>query len=198
MIQHPVSLTYQTVAKKLGTNIDLGLSNKEAAARLLKYSENKILKKERQSNWKILISQFLNPIIYILLIATLIAFLFQNWLEGMAILIVILITISIGFFMELQAMSYLIALSKIGQARVRVLRDGKIKKIVESKIVPGDIIVLEKGDVVTADARLIDIDNLSIKESVLTGESAPVEKTTDPCPKPLLWSCKTIWFLRGL
>jgi len=80
MIQHPVSLTYQTVAKKLGTNIDMGLSSQEAAARLLKYSENKILKKERQSNWNILIGQFLDPIIYILLIATFIAFLFQNWL----------------------------------------------------------------------------------------------------------------------
>lgn len=183
MIQHPSSLTYQTVAKKLGTNIDLGLSNKEAAARLLKYSENKILKKEKQSKWRILIGQFLDPIIYILLIATLIAFLFQNWLEGMAILIVILLTISIGFFMELQAVHYLNALSKIGQARVRVLRDGKVKKIEESKIVPGDIMLLGRGDVVTADARLIDLENLSIKESVLTGESAPVEKTISPLPK---------------
>lgn len=183
MIQEPYSLTFQSVAKKLETDVNKGLTNKEVAKRLLIYKENEILKKGKQNKWKILISQFLDPIIYILLAATLLAFLFQSWLEGFAILIVIFITVSIGFFMELQALHSLEALRKIRQKKVRVLRNSKIQQIKESKIVPGDIILFEKGDVITADSRLIESENLTVKEAALTGESAPIEKNLNPLPK---------------
>jgi Ca2+-transporting ATPase len=183
MIQKPFALTFQSVVEKLETDINKGLTNKEASNRLLKYKDNEIQKKESQNKWGVLISQFLDPIIYILLVAILLAFLFQNWLEGIAILIVIVITISIGFIMELQALRSLEALHKIGQAIVWVIRNGEAQQIQESKIVPGEIILLEKGDVVTADARLVELKNLTVKEAALTGESAPVGKTLDPLPK---------------
>lgn len=182
MIQNPFSQTIQRIAKDLETDIEQGLTGIEASKRLITYKENVILKKESRSKWKILLDQFLDPIIYILIGATAIAFLFQNWLEGIAILIVILITIGIGYFMELQAIRSLQALSKMGQARVQVLRAGEVMEIQEAALVPGDIMLLEKGDIITADARLIHTDNLTVKEAALTGESAPVEKSTETLP----------------
>ncbi|ARV06229.1 ATPase P [Polaribacter sp. SA4-10] len=181
MILNYFSISFQNVAKKLDTNINKGISSKEALKRLLYYKQNEILKKEKQSKWKILVNQFIDPIIYILTIATLIAFLFQNWLEGFAILIVIIITTAIGFFMELQARQSLEALRKMSLSHLlsQVIRDGNILEVKTTMLVPGDIIILKRGDVVPADARLISVENLMIKEASLTGESIPVEKKTN-------------------
>jgi Ca2+-transporting ATPase len=178
MIHNPFSISFQDVAKKLDTTIDKGLSSKEAAKRLLQYKQNDIAKNEKKSKFKILVNQFADPIIYILAVATVLAFGFQDWLEGVAILIVILITITIGFSMELQAIKSLEALRKIGLKHIlsRIFRDGKNKKIKTTLLVPGDIILLERGDLVPADARLYSNENLIIKEAALTGESASVEK----------------------
>ncbi|ARV14800.1 cation-translocating P-type ATPase [Polaribacter sp. SA4-12] len=178
MIHHYFSISFQNVAKNFETNINKGISSKEASKRLLYYKQNEILKKEKQSKWKILANQFIDPIIYILAIATLLAFLFQNWLEGFAILIVIVITTAIGFFMELQARQSLEALRKMSLSHLlsQVIRDGKIIEVKTTMLVPGDIIILKRGDVVPADARLISVENLMIKEASLTGESIPVEK----------------------
>ena len=181
MTPNPFSNSFQNVAKKLETNIDKGLSSKEAAKRLLRYKQNDIIQQARQNKFKILANQFADPIIYILTAATILAFGFQDWLEGIAILIVILITVAIGFSMELQAIQSLEALRKIGLKYVksRVLRDGNNVKIKITSLVPGDIIILESGDVVPADARLCATENLLVKEAVLTGESASVEKQTN-------------------
>lgn len=178
MIHSPSSLTFQKVAEKLKTTIDQGISSKDAAKRLLYYKQNEILIKEKQSKWIVLINQFKNPIIYILVLATLLAFLFQDWLEGIAIIIVIVITTAIGFFMELQARNTLEALQKISLKYLlsQVIRDGIIKEVKTTMLVPGDIIILERGDVIPADARIISVENLTIKEATLTGESNPVEK----------------------
>lgn len=180
MIQNPYSLSFQSLTKKLETNISQGISSKEAVKRILLYKRNEIFKKEKKSKWKILINQFIDPIIYILAIATTIAFLFQDWLEGIAILIVIIITTAIGFFMELQARQSLESLRKISLRHLlsQVIRDGKITKIKTTMLVPGDVIILERGNVIPADARLILVENLMVKEAALTGESIPVEKQT--------------------
>ena len=180
MIHSPFSISVENVAKQLGTDIEKGLSSKEASERLTKYKPNDIVQKEQQSKFKILANQFADPIIYILAVATLLAFAFQDWLEGIAILIVILITVMIGFSMELQARQSLEALRKIGlkHVRSRVRRDGKIVKVKITSLVPGDVILLEVGDVVPADTRLCSVENLLVKEAVLTGESASLEKQT--------------------
>lgn len=181
MILNPFSISFEDVAKKLETDIAIGLSSKEASKRLLQYKENDIAENKKQSKFKILASQFADPIIYILAFATLLAFAFQDWPEGFAILIVILITVAIGFSMELQAIQSLEALRKIGLKHVmsRIVRDGKTEKIKITTMVPGDIILLESGDVVPADARLCATENLQVKEAALTGESASVEKQTN-------------------
>lgn len=180
MILNPFSMSCEDIAKKLETDITKGLSLKEADKRLLQYKQNDIAKNEKQSKFKILASQFADPIIYILAVATILAFAFQDWLEGFAILVVILITVSIGFSMELQAIQSLEALRKIGLKHImsHILRDGKTEKIKITSLVPGDIILLKSGDVVPADARLCATENLLVREAALTGESAPVEKQT--------------------
>jgi len=182
MIQKPFMLTTKDIIKQLKSDVEYGLNKKEVQRRQVQYGKNDILQKESKKRWWIFADQFLNPIIYILAVAALLAFIFRNWPEGIAILIVIVITVSIGFFMELQAIRSLETLSKMGQGLTSVLRDGKIFRIKASLLVPGDIIILETGDIVSADARLITHENLAIEEAALTGESTPIEKITIPLP----------------
>lgn len=178
MTENAYSLSFEDIAKKYRTDVKTGLDEKTVLKYQTLYGINQIPQDGPKSRWKILTDQLLNPIIYILTAATILAFLFSDWLEAVTILIVILISVSIGFFMELQAERSLEAIRKIGQTMTHVVRSGKTKKIMASKLVPGDIIVLRPGDIVTADARLVSQENLTIKESALTGESIPVSKQT--------------------
>ena len=182
MIQNPFSLSAPEVAARLNSNLDNGLAEDDAQKRIQKYGPNQIPQDGPKSRWRILLDQLLDPIIYILVVGAVLAFLFSDWLEGAAILVVILISVAIGFFMELQALRSLEVLRKMGQAMTHVLRSGKTQKIKASELVPGDIVLLRRGDVVAADARLVAHENLTIKESTLTGESVPISKTTENLP----------------
>ncbi len=179
MIKNPFVYTAQEVAVRLNSDVNQGLRKADVQKHTERYGQNQIPKDKPKSRWRILTDQLFDPIIYILVIAATLAFLFSDWLEGVAILVVILISVAIGFFMELQAIRSLEALRKIGQATIRTIRSGKIQKIKASELVPGDIMVLQSGDVVAADARLVSQENLMVKESALTGESLPIAKTTD-------------------
>ena len=182
IIKNPYTLTSENVVKQLNSDIKFGLDKVKVKERTVQFGKNEIPQIKPKTRWNILVDQFLNSIIYILTVAALLAFIFRDWLEGIAILIVILITVTIGFFMELQAMRSLETLRKMGQSVTTVLRTNKILRIKASLLVPGDIILLESGDVVSVDARIIDQENLIIKEAVLTGESAPVDKKTAILP----------------
>ncbi|MDO9594701.1 MAG: HAD-IC family P-type ATPase, partial [Lutibacter sp.] len=154
----------------------IGLEKTQVKERLKQFGKNEIPLKKPKTKWRIFVEQFFNAIIYILTGAAILAFIFKDWAEGIAILIVILITVFIGFFMELQALHSLETLRKMGQTATNVLRGGKLFRIKASFLVPGDIIILAAGDVVSADARLINEENLTTKEAALTGESAHIEK----------------------
>lgn len=182
MIQNPYSHTAQEIADDLDSNLTNGLEKKRIKKHLEAYGPNEIPEKGRKSLWRIITDQFLDPIIYILTAATILAFVFSDWLEGIAILVVILISVLIGFFMEFQAIRSLEILRKMGQTMIHVIRSGNIQKIRAVELVPGDIMMIQTGDVVAADARLILEENLSIKESALTGESLPISKTTEILP----------------
>ena len=179
MLENPFALSIEKLNARLASDSEHGLNVEEAARRLLIYGLNQIPEQGLKTRWRILADQFLNPIIYILAIAAVLAFLFSDLLEGFAIVVVILISAGIGFFMELQAVRSLEALRKMGQAMTYVIRSGKRTKIKAAEVVPGDIVLLQTGDVVPADARLIEVDALSVKESALTGESVPVNKITE-------------------
>ncbi|MBC8755873.1 cation-transporting P-type ATPase [Kordia sp. YSTF-M3] len=177
MILEPFAIHAKTVAQKLSSSIQFGLTNEETQHRIKEFGTNDIPEKKKKSRWKILIDQFIDPIILILALATFFTFLFSpDLLETIAILMVILITVGIGFIMELQGIRSLEALRKMGYTASTVLRDGKIQMIPSTLLVPGDIIFIETGDIISADARLISVENLSIKEALLTGESTAVNK----------------------
>ncbi len=182
MIHNPFERTAKKIIAQLNSDLHNGLDIHDAQKRIKKFGPNQIPKDRPKSRWRILINQLQDPIIYILVVASLLAFLFTDWREGLAIVLVILISVTIGFFMEFQAVRSLAALRKMGQIMTYVLRSGKIQRLKASELVPGDIIILQTGDVVAADARLISEENLTVKESALTGESVPISKTTKILP----------------
>jgi Ca2+-transporting ATPase len=177
MSQETFDIDIKTVIQELKSSIEFGLTKEEAERRKQEFGANEIVEKKPKSRWRILLDQFVDPIILILALATFFTFVFSpDLLETIAILTVILITVSIGFVMELQGVRSLEALRKMGTTESNVLREGKINMIPSTLLVPGDIILIETGDIVAADARLISVENLSIKEASLTGESKAVDK----------------------
>lgn len=173
------SKTIEELIIKLETSVDTGLSEKEALSRLQEFGPNSITVKKKTSPWIILLRQFTNPIIYILIIAAGIAFFLGEFLDGWSIIAIVVLNSIIGFVQEMKAESSIDALESITSPRARVLRDGKQLTIDSVLICPGDILLLEAGDYVPADARFISTRQIQCDESILTGESLPVEKSSN-------------------
>lgn len=123
-----------------------------------------------------LAEQFRSPIVYLLFVAASASLYFGNAMEAISILVVILLNALIGFFMELQARTSMRALKKMDQTLSKVIRHGKVKALPAEHIVPGDLMVLEAGDMIPADGRIVQLNQLQCDESALTGESFPVLK----------------------
>jgi len=158
-----------------------GLSEKEAQSRLARYGANRLKEKGRASPWLILLKQFASPLVYILFIAVIIeAFVLRNTTDAGVILVIVLINAVIGFVQELRAERALEALKTLTTPMARVRRNNVERNIPAGQLVPGDIIILEGGDKVPADARLLEAASLSVDESALTGESVPIDKITSP------------------
>ncbi|MBT8258816.1 MAG: cation-transporting P-type ATPase [Bacteroidia bacterium] len=175
-MKDPFAHSVKQVERELNSDLDRGLNASDAKKRLLLHGENKLEDQVRKKTWLIFLQQFLDPIIYILTGAMVLAFVFSEVLEGFAILAVLLITALIGFVMELQAIRSVEALQKITKKVSTVIREGKQRQIRTKLLVPGDIIVLAPGDIVPADSRLTWTQSLTVDESVLTGESIEVLK----------------------
>ena len=173
------TLTIEMLLKQLEVDPLLGLSEKEVNQRIKKYGSNIFEVKKAKSWTLILISQFLNPIIYILAAAAILAFSFQEWLEGIAVIIVILFNSGIGFTMELKATRMIESLQNSTQLFSTVLREGKIKSVKAATLVPGDVLILSPGTIIGADARIIHQEGIAVTESALTGESNQVTKSKE-------------------
>ena len=173
----------------LGTSESKGLSFEEAENRLKTYGYNKLQEKKKKSIFKIFIEQLMDPMIYVLLAAVLVTLLISivnvlnnkegDWADIIIILVVIILNAVIGTVQEKKAQNSLEALQKMSSPESTVIRDGKRVRIKSELLVPGDIVVLEEGDTIGADIRLIESVNLKTNESSLTGESLPVEKNKD-------------------
>jgi len=153
-----------------------GLSQKEAEKRIEKYGYNEIKEKKGVSPLKILLSQFTNFLIIILIIAMAVSFLIGEKLDAIIIGSILVINAVLGFIQEYKAEKAIQALKKLASPQAVVLRDGKEKKIPAKELVPGDIIIIETGEKIPADSRLIESINLQTQEASLTGESVPVKK----------------------
>ena len=193
------SISFETLNKNealkvLETNKDTGLSSEEAKARLEKFGENKLKEQKKDSVIKIFFSQMNDSMIFVLFAAILVTigvsiyetvkqgfdfFNVGDWPDVIIILAVILMNAFIGTIQEVKAQASLEALKKMASPETVVIRDSKRVTIKSSQLVPGDIVVLEEGNTIGADIRLIESYNLKTNESSLTGESLPVEKDSD-------------------
>ncbi|MEM3074570.1 MAG: cation-transporting P-type ATPase [Candidatus Pacearchaeota archaeon] len=153
-----------------------GLSSKEVENRLKIYGKNELPEKKKVNPIFIFLSQINNLLIYILIIAAIISYFFDHIIDMYVIIFVILLNTSIGFIQEYKAEKAIQALKKMMVSYAKVYRNGELIKIPSSELVPGDVIYLEEGDVIPADALLINIKNLRVNESSFTGESNPVDK----------------------
>ncbi len=167
------------VLVRLKTTPAHGLTSQEAKARLASFGANKLADVEAVSIFRLLRNQFESPVVLLLVAAAAIAFFFGEWKEGSAIVLVLLINAVIGLITEQRAVRSMEALRSLGSLTTRLRRDGQSIMLPAQNLVPGDIVLLEGGDIVTADLRLIEASNLSADESTLTGESIAIEKTAD-------------------
>lgn len=160
--------------KELGTSRE-GLTKKACSLALKKYglNEEKIAK---VSVWNIILRQFKSPFTYLLIIAAIVSILIGQVVDCIAILSFIAINLVIGFFQEYRAEKAVFLLNKFATLKVRVIRDSREELIDKKLLVPGDIVLLETGDMVCADMRVISLKNFLVNESALTGESIPVSK----------------------
>lgn len=187
-IEESVSLTVKDASSRrvgdvllsLEVEPDSGLTRREAERRRKQYGSNQLHEAKRRSAWRILLEQFTSLVLMVLLVAAVLAFSVGEIPEGIALVAVVIINGLIGFVTEWRAVRSMEALRKMGENRVRVRRGGHEREISVRKLVPGDIVIQEGGDVVPADLRLIEANNLQVDEAALTGESVPVAKRVEP------------------
>lgn len=162
-----------------------GLSQEEAQRCLAEFGPNELAGKEKVSPWTILLEQFKNFLIIILLVAVALSAIMGEVADAIVIFVIILFAAGLGFIQEYRAERAMAALKKMAAPTASVLRDGKETEVPACDLVPGDIILLKTGDRVPADARLIETVNLKLDEASLTGESVPVEKTNKVLPEEI-------------
>jgi len=176
------ALESRVITRSLGVDPKFGLPKSQVNARQLRYGRNAMQEVRPRSAWHLLIDQFASVVIALLAVAAVISWLTGDHAEAIAILIVLIINAAVGFVTEWQAGRALDALRRQTRTTSRVRRDGFETTIDAEQLVPGDIVVLNSGDRVPADCRLLEAVRLESEESALTGESTTVEKTLDPVP----------------
>jgi Ca2+-transporting ATPase len=176
MTRKPHLSTTEEIVSSLGADLEYGLKSEEVRERLKIHGENRLKEHAGISPWVIIASQFRNIIVVLLLAATGISLLLHDYVEAAAVFSVIILNALFGFLTEFKAEKAMEALKKIVTTRAKVIRDGHLQEIEAEQLVPGDILVLEEGDQVTADGRLARSENLAVIEAPLTGESKPVSK----------------------
>jgi len=168
----------EEVIQKLDTHIEKGLTNRQAAERLTKFGSNTLTEAKRPGLFALILDQLKSFVVILLIAASLISIFLREWVDAIAILIIVILNAVLGVIQESRAEQALAALKKLAAPEASVLRDGHRQSIPAAELVPGDIVFIETGNYIPADMRLLDTANLKIQEAALTGESQPVEKTT--------------------
>jgi P-type Ca2+ transporter type 2C len=173
-------LTPQEALRLIKSDLHSGLTALEATRRLEEYGPNELVQRGTKGPWAILLEQFTGIMIVILMISAVVSVILGETIDAIVILIIVLLNAILGFTQEYRAEQAMAAIKRMAVPHVRVRRDGRLQEITARELVPGDIILLETGNTIPADARLLEAVNLRVQESVLTGESEAVEK--DPAP----------------
>ena len=169
-------LRFDEIVGLLETDLSIGLSGAEIESRAKEFGPNKLAEALPQRWWLKLLNQFNQLVIWILIAATILSAILEDWLEAGAILAIVVLNALLGFFQEQKAEKALSSLKKLSSPIANVIRDGSLRSIAAQELVPGDIVELEAGDRVPADLRLVTNFGLKTQEAALTGESTPVDK----------------------
>jgi magnesium-transporting ATPase (P-type) len=168
------------VLRRLDTNVQSGLSGTTVQQRLAKYGHNRLPEGRRQGPWMRFLQQFNNILVYVLLGAGFVKLMVGLWLDAAIILAVVVLNALLGFFQEGKAEKALDSIRNMLSAEARTVRGGETRLVPSEDLVPGDVVLLESGDKIPADLRLVEVKNLRTEEAALTGESVPIDKTTEP------------------
>lgn len=179
------TLSGQEISQHWGVDPGLGLTHDQAIARLRTVGANRLGEAPRPLALSIFLRQFQSAVVLLLLLATLISLWLGEYLDAAAIFAALLLNATIGFVIEYQASNSLAALKELAVLHTRCLRDGQEEEIPTHDLVPGDILLLEGGDRIPADGRILNAERLLVDEAQLTGESFPVEKGSNPLPTPM-------------
>jgi len=174
---HAISVT--EALQLLQTDRTKGLTPQEASDRLARIGPNALREQPRPTFWHRLLAQFQSFVIYVLIFAALLSAALGDWIEAVVILAIVVLNATLGVIQEGKAEESLAALRRLASPEATVIRGGFQQTIPSSQVVPGDIVVLEAGNYIPADVRLIEAVNLKVDESSLTGESVPVDKRAD-------------------
>jgi Ca2+-transporting ATPase len=173
------SLPVPDVFSQLGST-EKGLTSDQAESRLAEYGYNELQDESKKSPWLLLLEQFKNLLIIILLVAVALSAILGEVTDAIVIFIIVVFAAGLGFIQEYRAEKAIQALKKMAAPLASVLRDGKEQEIPSRELVPGDVVVIRTGDKIPADARIISDMNLRTEEAALTGESLPVDKSMEP------------------
>lgn len=177
---------YEKDVKDIETELktsNSGLSSTEASARWRKYGPNILPKKKKDSIVKIFLREFIDPIVLLLIVAIIVSFVVGEMIDAFAIMLIVLVDAIIGTYQENKANNTADALSKLVKDEAHVIRDGNECSISVEQLTIGDLVLLESGNKIGADMRIIEAHNFTVDESILTGESVQVSKITNPIAK---------------
>jgi magnesium-transporting ATPase (P-type) len=173
------ALPADEVVKRLHTDPAIGLGATEISQRLGRYGPNRLPEGKQRGPLVRFLTQFNNVLVYVLLAAGFVKLMVGLWLDAAVILGVVIINALLGFFQEGKAEKALDSIRNMLSAKARTIRGGETRLISSEDLVPGDVVLLESGDRIPADLRLVDVKNLRTEEAALTGESVPIDKTTN-------------------
>lgn len=173
-------LDVATVAQRLGTDVADGLTQSEAERRVAEHGPNELVERGARRAAAILWDQLTGTMVIVLLVAAVVSAALGDLMDAIAIAAIVVLNALLGFVQEYRAEKAMAALKQLAMPRVTVRRDGQVREIAARDLVPGDLILLKAGDLVMADARVVSGAGLRTQEAALTGESAPIEKTTAP------------------
>jgi Ca2+-transporting ATPase len=171
-----------TLARSFAVDPSSGLSAGEASSRLLAHGPNAIAETPPRSAWRMLLGQFADFMILVLIAAGVIAGVIGEFHDTIAIIVIVVLNAAIGFVQEFRAERAIAALKTLATPSARVRRDGRVEVIASADLVPGDIVLLDAGSIVPADIRVVEAAQLKVNESVLTGEAEAAAKFTDTLP----------------
>jgi len=185
------SQTGEVAARHLAVDPSTGLTAAEAGRRLKQYGPNRMAERQRRSEWLRFLLQFHQPLVYLLLVSSVVTAGLGKWVDSAVIFGVVLANAIIGYIQEARAEKAINALTRMVLTEATVRRDGEQMRIPSADLVPGDVVLLQSGDRVPADLRLLEQRNLQIEEAALTGESVPAEKQTEPLPGEAILADRT-------